>query len=37
LNLNFLLLTDHRDVLVNLFTSWGVKIDRGPEVGPERV
>jgi type II secretory pathway component PulK len=27
LNLNFLLLTDHRDVLVNLFTSWGVKME----------
>jgi type II secretory pathway component PulK len=27
LNLNYLLLTDHRDVLVSLFTRWGMKID----------
>ena len=27
LNLNYLLLTNHREVLVNLFTSWGVKMD----------
>jgi general secretion pathway protein K len=26
LNLNYLLLTDHRDVLVNLFTIWGMKM-----------
>jgi type II secretory pathway component PulK len=26
-NLNYLLLTSHRDVLVNLFTSWGMKMD----------
>lgn len=26
-NLNYLLLTDHRDVLVNLFTGWGMKMD----------
>jgi type II secretory pathway component PulK len=27
LNLNYLLLTNHRDVLVNLFTTWGMKMD----------
>ena len=27
LNLNFLLLTDRRDALVNLFTSWGLKME----------
>jgi type II secretory pathway component PulK len=27
LNLNYLLLTNHRDVLVNLFTRWGLKMD----------
>jgi type II secretory pathway component PulK len=27
LNLNYLLLTNHRDVLVNLFTIWGMKMD----------
>jgi type II secretory pathway component PulK len=26
-NLNYLLLTNHRDVLVNLFTTWGMKMD----------
>ena len=26
-NLNYLLLTNHRDVLVNLFTTWGIKMD----------
>jgi len=26
-NLNYLLLTNHRDVLVNLFTAWGMKMD----------
>jgi type II secretory pathway component PulK len=26
-NLNYLLLTNHREVLVNLFTSWGIKMD----------
>lgn len=26
-NLNYLLLTNHRDVLVNLFTGWGMKMD----------
>jgi len=26
-NLNYLLLTNHRDVLVNLFTRWGMKMD----------
>jgi type II secretory pathway component PulK len=32
LNLNYLLLTNHRDVLVNLFTSWGVKMDDAQHV-----
>jgi type II secretory pathway component PulK len=27
LNLNYLLLTNHRDVLVDLFTHWGMKMD----------
>jgi len=27
LNLNYLLLTNHRDVLVSLFTGWGMKMD----------
>ena len=27
LNLNYILLTKHREVLVNLFTGWGVKAD----------
>jgi type II secretory pathway component PulK len=27
LNLNYLLLTNHRDVLVNLFTHWGLKME----------
>jgi type II secretory pathway component PulK len=27
LNLNFLLLTSHREVLVNLFTHWGMKME----------
>ena len=27
LNLNYLLITNHRDVLVSLFTRWGVKMD----------
>jgi general secretion pathway protein K len=27
LNLNFLLITNHRDVLVSLFTRWGMKMD----------
>jgi type II secretory pathway component PulK len=26
-NLNYLLLTSHREVLVNLFTAWGMKMD----------
>ena len=28
LNLNFLLMTKHRDVLVSLFTHWGMKMDK---------
>lgn len=31
-NLNYLLLTHHRDILVNLFTSWGVKMDDAQHV-----
>ena len=32
LNLNYLLLTNHREILVNLFTTWGLKIDEADHV-----
>jgi general secretion pathway protein K len=32
LNLNYLLLTNHRDILENLFTQWGLKIDQADHV-----
>jgi type II secretory pathway component PulK len=32
LNLNYVLLTNHREILVNLFTSWGLPIDDADHV-----
>jgi general secretion pathway protein K len=32
LNLNYVLLTGHREILVNLFTHWGLKIDQADRV-----
>ena len=32
LNLNYILLNKHREILVNLFTQWGLKIDQADTV-----
>lgn len=32
LNLNFVLMNGHRDILVNLFTQWGLQIDQADHV-----
>jgi general secretion pathway protein K len=32
LNLNYILRTNHREILVNLFTQWGLKIDQAESV-----
>ena len=32
LNLNYILRTNHREILVNLFTQWGMKIDQAQSV-----
>jgi general secretion pathway protein K len=32
LNLNYVLLSGHREILVNLFTQWGLKVDQADQV-----